>query len=354
MRISGRPWILVLLVAATGACTPRAEWPASEPARALESATIPVDHHVHLLGPGLLRDWKSLGVPFSREDAAYLSADGLLDGADGVSPIVERVVLVPMAHLYGNSELRGALGLSATEEQSRASAENDHVAREAARHPGRAVALCSVSVLRPWAWPEIRRCRAELGSPGIKLHLANSEVDLRVGSHLAALAEIAGWAEEEGVALWVHLDPQRRGHEVKDVDRFARTVLEPHPRLTAIIAHLGGSGGYGAWTQSVFRALVDWLEGLEAAGDPRPGVRFDVSGVVLAEASEGVPPTTRAEAAALAADLRRAGLERLLFASDYPVFAPRRSAALLAERAGLTPEEMSSLLANEVATLFPE
>ena len=67
-----------------------------------------VDHHVHILGPGLLRDWQSLGVPFSREDSAYTSAARLLD-ADGA---LEGAILVPMAHLYGNEEFRRALSVS--------------------------------------------------------------------------------------------------------------------------------------------------------------------------------------------------------------------------------------------------
>jgi len=37
-----------------------------------------VDHHVHVLGPDVLRDWKSLGVPFSRPDPVYLSPAALL------------------------------------------------------------------------------------------------------------------------------------------------------------------------------------------------------------------------------------------------------------------------------------
>lgn len=317
-------------------------------------APVPVDHHVHLLGPGLLRDWKAIGARFSRADAAYLEPDRLLEGGDGAPPRAERVVLVPMAHLYGNSEFRGALGLSAEEEYARARAENDHVARAAALRPGRAVAFCSISVLRPWAWDEIRRCHSELRVAGLKLHLASSEVDLRQAADLERVAAIAAWAEREGVPLLIHLDTQRRGTEAADVERFARVVLEPHPRLIAAIAHLGGSGGYGPWTRSVFRTLLDWLEARERAGDRRPDLRFDVSAVILEEASEGVPPTTAEEAAALAADLRRAGLARLLVGSDYPVFDPVRTLELLGERAGLTPDELRALRANRLPELFAD
>lgn len=326
--------------------------PAPQPVRP-EPPSPTADYHVHLLGPGLIADWKSLGVTFSRADAAYLEATRLLEPAGDAAPPLDFALLVPMGHLYGNSEFRAGLELSLEEERARLAAENDHVAREAARHPGRALALCSVSVLRPYAWEEIRRCRGELGSAGLKLHLASSEVDLREPEHLTRVAEIAAWAERERVPLLIHLDTQRRGTQAADVERFARVVLEPHPKLVVIVAHLGGSGGFGRWTQSVFATLVDWLEARAAAGTPHEGIYFDLSAVILERESEGVPPTSNEEAAALGTALRRAGLDRLLLGSDYPVFDPRRTAELLVERAGLTHDELAHLLANRAPGLPP-
>jgi predicted TIM-barrel fold metal-dependent hydrolase len=257
-----------------------------------------------------------------------------------------------MGHLYGNSGFREGLRLSVEEERARLAAENDHVAREAGRYPGRATALCSVSVLRPYAWDELRRCRSELGAAGIKLHLASSEVDLRNAEHLAAVERVVGWAVAEKLVLLVHLDPQRPGTEAADVERFARAVLQPHPDAVLIVAHLGGSGGYGPWTRAVFRTLLEWLEERARAGDPRRGLFFDVSAALLERESEGVPATTADEAAALGDDLHRAGVERLLFGSDHPVFDPRRYAELLLERAVLTPAAAATLLANRPPSVF--
>jgi hypothetical protein len=104
-----------------------------------------VDHHVHLLSPGLLRDWKSLGVNFSRPDSMYVSAASLLGNpaATGSGPTARLAgaVLLPMAHLYGRSDIRGPLRLTLAAEQAAVQRENDHVAAEAARYPGRAIAL---------------------------------------------------------------------------------------------------------------------------------------------------------------------------------------------------------------------
>ncbi len=329
-----------------------------EPGDEAEQSTpaLVIDHHVHLLGPELVRDWKALGVRFSRPDEVYLSPAALLESSEiegrTVAPVLDRVVLVPMGHLYANSEFRAGLGLDLDQEYERLRGENDHVAAQARRWPGRAVALCSVNPLRPYAQTELARCREKEGVVGIKVHVASNEIDLREPEHMATLARLAGWLEEAELSLLIHLDPQRRGHTTAHVEAFANEVLGPHPRLQVIVAHLGGSGGYGPWTQSVFRALLSWVELREAEGDPRSGLYFDLSAAYLPRASEGVPATTQEQARALADDLRRAGPKRLLFGSDYPVFAPQDHALALREQVGLSAEELTAIQANFPPRLF--
>lgn len=310
-----------------------------------------VDHHVHRLGPDLLRDWKSLGVTFSRPDEAYTSAAGLLGPRPPGGRAIDGAALISMAHLYGRASFREEMGLPLAEERARVARENDHVAREAAATPGRAVAFCSVAVLRPYAEEELDRCHSELGARGVKIHLAASDVDLTDAAHRQAVGRILARAEERGQSVLLHVDPQRRGLVAADIARFAREVLEPRPNLTLIVAHLGGSGGYGAWTRQVFGTLVDWLAERRAAGDSRPRLFFDPSAVILEEESEGVPPTTAEEAAALGADLRRAGLDRIVLGSDSPSFDALRTLELLAERAGLSAEEIAAIAANRAIAL---
>ena len=331
---------LLLLIAVMAGChgTPRSQAP--PPA----TPTL-ADHHVHLLSPDLLRDWAAVGVTFSRAPSVYTTAEGLLTSS------LDQALLVPMAHLYSSAWLREGLKLTEDQERECVQKENDHVAREAGRYPGRAVAYCSVGLFRPYTWDEIRRCRETLGSPGIKLHFASSGVDLRNEDHLAEIGRLFAWAEREKVPLLVHFDPQARGLEVEDVERFIARVLTPHEKLEILIAHLGGSGGYGPWTQSVFRAFVSWLEEEARQGRARPGVAFDLSAVILEEESEGVPPTTPEEAAALAEDLRRAGLARVVFGSDYPVFDPQRYLSLLQTTLRLSPEGLETLRSHRLPVL---
>ncbi len=241
-----------------------------------------------------------------------------------------------------NPELAEGLKIDAAEARRRVRRENVHVSAEAARYAPRAVALCSVPVLVEWAVDELTWCRDSLGVAGIKLHVASSQVDLRDSSHLAHLATIARFAAAHDLPILLHVDPQRRGHDSTHIRALAERMFEPLPSLTVVIAHLGGSGGYGPWTRTVFRTLRQWRGDVERSGPSRQ-LYFEVSAVFLEQESEGVPATTTAEAALLRDDLRATAFDRIVFGSDYPVFDPVRGRAALIERVGLTADEVDRM-----------
>lgn len=353
--LRAHPWIAVAATCALSAPvlaqTPIPGMPIKEAPQAVGANRVPtagppvIDHHVHVLSPRLVADWKSLGVPFSRPDSVYTSAASLLEGDRAT---VGQAILVPMAHLYGMADFREAMKLSLEDEATRVRGENRYVAGEAARYPGQAVALCSVAVFRPYADQEIQWCRDSLRSAGLKVHLAASGADLSDEAQLGRLAALFAMAEAEHLPVLLHFDPQRRGLDVGDVERFITRVVDPHPNLELYLAHLGGSGGFGAWTQSVFRVFREWI-----GRNPDRPVFMEVSAALLEEESEGVPATTEAEGLALGEALRAVGLARVVFGSDYPVFDPRRYAAALAARTGLSPEELRSVLGNRGPRLIP-
>lgn len=335
--------LAIIGMSAVGAVAAAAQTPTSPaPGR-----TVAIrDHHVHILGPDVIRDWKSLGVPFSRPDSIYLSPSTLLR----VRPdTVLHVVLVPMAHLYGNSEFVGGLSISPAEARLRVRRENTHVAREAARFAGRAVALCSVPARAEWAIEELRWCADSLRVAGIKLHLASSGVDLRRPADLEAVGAIADHAARAGLPMLLHVDTQRDSLDAADVRRLADRIIAPHPTLAVVIAHLGGSGGFGTRTRTVFRALRDWRTELEAReGRTRP-LFFELSAVILERESEGVTATSPQHAAMLRDDLRALRFDRMLLGSDYPVFDPVRTVELFRERLQLTDEEIAHITRGGVA-----
>jgi predicted TIM-barrel fold metal-dependent hydrolase len=342
--------VAILGLAAGGCDSPDVASPRRAAATSASPAPGLVDHHVHLLSPRLVADWKSLGVPFSKPDAAYLSADSLLGtGAAGgtrassAAPLA-RAVLVSMAHVYGNPEFRTGLGLDLAAERERVAAENDHVAREAARHPGRAAAFAAAHPLRPYASAELRRAREVLLVAGFKVHLGSARFDPRDATHLASLAGIAELARELGVPMLLHLDPQREAFDDDDVARIFERGLAGATNVDVIVAHLGGSGGFDARTQAILTACADWIESRPAGESPR--LWFDLAAVPLTRSSEGMAASSREEIAALAPALRRLGLRRVLFGSDYPVFDPLEQWAALIEGSTLDERELETIRTN--------
>lgn len=317
--------------------------------RRLATVAGVVDHHVHILGPDIIRDWKALGVVFSRPDSIYVSAATLL-ARHGEA--LHSVTLVPMSHLYANPEFVAALKLDDSEVRRRVRRENRWVAEEATKHPGRAVAFCSVPALAAWALDDLAWCHDSLRTAGIKLHVASSQVDLRDETHLARLSAIASFASTRRLPLLLHVDPQRRGHDTTHIRALAEQVFQPYPELTVVVAHLGGSGGYGRWTQSVYLTLRQWLRDVERVGPPR-SIYFELSAVALEEESEGVPAMTAAEAARLREDLRRDSFDRVVFGSDYPVFDPIQGTRTLESLAGFTKDEVRMVSRRAVWGVAP-
>jgi predicted TIM-barrel fold metal-dependent hydrolase len=336
-RIVLAPCFLAL---AAACATTREPQPAPTPARW-------IDHHVHVLSPRLVEDWKSLGVPFSRPDEHYTGLEALLATGD-----LEGALLVPMAHFYASGEMREALELDLETERARAQAENDYVANLAANSAFRAVALASVDLLRPYALDELQRAREQHTVAGAKLHLRSAGFDFATPEHRQALERVAAWVASFDGLLLLHLDADdglvEGPLDAPALEATLEHAFGPHPNLRVLVAHMGGSGGFDTRVQRNFDACMRWLAAERARGRPRAEFHFDLSAALMLRESEGVPASSDADCAALASALRRAGFERVHFGSDYPVFAPAELVDALETRLGLTRHELQRLRLSRV------
>ncbi|HMS08899.1 MAG TPA: hypothetical protein PKE66_05415, partial [Pyrinomonadaceae bacterium] len=73
-------------------------------------------------------------------------------------------------------------------------------------------------------------------------------------------------------------------------------------------------------------------------------IKFDISAVALDKDSEGVRKLTDDEFAVLARYIRRLGLKRIAFGTDYPLYTPAEYQAILRNRVGLSDKELEILL----------
>ncbi|MGH6952043.1 MAG: amidohydrolase family protein [Vitreimonas sp.] len=226
-----------------------------------------------------------------------LSTDALIAELDDAQ--IPRAAVFSAAHLFAS-----ALEAPRADEQAMVRAENDWLAREIRRLPNRLIGLCSLNPLRDYAPAELRRCVRELGLRGLKLHFADSGVDLADAEHRRRLRAVFRTANALGVPIAAHIDTGRSGYGAPDAAHMLALAASA-PDIPIQIAHLAGTGpGLDAdEALAVFGVAA-------AAGDPRMrNLYFDVSSVVVAATSED-------DRSRIAVQLRTLGLNRVLFGSD--------------------------------------
>ncbi len=125
---------------------------------------------------------------------------------------------------------------------------------------------------------EVTRCATLPGMVGIKLHLANSDVDLRNRSHVDRLKAIFREAQRSGRPLIVHMHTRQPDYGAHDARNFIREVLPEAPAVTIQIAHMAGGGG--SYHDGADQALGAFVEAFAAGTLRRERILFDLGGVV--------------------------------------------------------------------------
>lgn len=294
------------------------------------------DHHVHVLSPRLVADWKSLGMQFSRPDESYTNASLILSQNE-----VGGAFLISMAHLYSTEDFR-AICTTYESERRFVAAENDYVAVSVARHPSRFVGFFSLNLFREYAFDELERCKANPNLTGLKLHLPACSFDFEKEEHWKQLSEVLSFAARENVPVLLHLTA---GEDV-DLNKaswFWESVIEPHPSLELYLAHLGSVGGFNSSSESILMGYH--LRCAENPAFTKMQIYFDLSGAIIGENPE-FPRTTAERCKRLSELILKIGVDRFLFASDYPVFSVLETRSDLRQRLGLPADEMTALLSN--------
>ena len=280
------------------------------------------DHHVHLASPELCR---RVGDCLDTNDPPAVYAADAVRALD-VAGVAKGVVL-SCAYLYGLRDL----GLSSEEVAHWTRLENEFTANEVAKFPGRLAGFLSVDPLRPSALDELAHWRGSTTLRGLKLHFATNGVDLNDASHRARVGAVIAAAAADGLPMVIHIGG--RGFGPREATIFIDEILPRAGRSAIQIAH--AAGGVPMPNDDQVRVLGLFADRIAARDPMTERVSFDLSFVPL----DG---TDAAGAAALAAALRRIGIDRLHFGSDFNVESPAM-AQLRLRRLGLTPAELARI-----------
>lgn len=311
------------------------------------------EHHLHLQTAASARI-VAKGLPPGLVDSSGADAAKALRALDSAG--VREALAISGAYLFGSDDAEG----SAEERERLTRAENEFVAEQSARAPGRLHALCSANPLTDFGIRELQRCIADPRFAAVKLHFTSSQVDLRDTAHLATLRSLFADLARARLPALVHLRTTREDYGRADVLAFVREVLVPNPDALVQIAHVGGWGGYDDATDA---ALAAFAEAFADGSLDRRRVSFDLAAVVFdaraAGADSALAQRVVAANARLAARMREIGLDRFVFATDWPGWPPvpgadiriRRQAELIRQSLPLTSAELAVVFANESVAL---
>lgn len=164
------------------------------------------------------------------------------------------------------------------------------------------------------------------GAKGVKLHPILQGLPVSD----PCLARLYEWCSETGLPLLVHSGRSVPGVAPVSPGVFT-DVLKKWPRLTLVLAHLGG----GQWRES------------QAVAEAFANVYFDLSEIIEWVGAPGAPTV-----AGLTQLIRAVGPNRVMFGSDFPWYDPRRSAAWLCRYGGLDPGEVNAVMGETARAVY--
>ena len=293
-----------------------------------DAQTGTYDCHVHLMSPGLISAWKSMGIPFSRTEPNYADIDTILQNNKAAN-----IDLIGMGYVFANPEY-----YQGDDARQRMMDENDYLLEASRKYPERIRPFIAVDPLQDYALEELERCLKRNMKCGLKLHFNASQVYLTEPEHLKKVKPVFQKAAENQWPVLLHFDNWHPKFGQPDVEILVDSILQELPSLVVRIAHFGTSGGFNEKTKKVIDTFVD----LRSAGriPERHRLYFDISAVALDKETEGVPALTEEDFRELRQYIDKIGIKNIVFGTDYPLFSSEAYKTVLMEKAGLTDAEI--------------
>lgn len=289
------------------------------------------DNHVHIMSRDLIKDWKALGIPFSKSDDQYADIDTILKTNQA-----KHINLIGMGYVYGNPEF-----YQGDDEYEKVKQENDFLFESAKKHSN-VIPYFAIDPLKEYALEELERCLKLNSNSGLKLHFSSSQVYLTEPEHLIKVKAIFKKAAEQQLPILLHFDNWHPKFGRTDVQLLAKEILSDIAAVELTIAHFGSSGGFNQKTKNVLDAFIEHFE--DGSISNKHSIRFDISAVALDKDSEGVKKLTDAEFKELKSYCDKLGYDKISFGTDYPLYTAKEYAEILRHKLQLTESELKEII----------
>ncbi|WP_235921021.1 amidohydrolase family protein [Foetidibacter luteolus] len=255
---------------------------------------------------------KAFGQAPTKTDSLILNADTLIERLNRAK--FNKAWILSNAYWYGSPFT------PVENEYEEVKKQNDWTAAQAARYADRLAAFMSVNPLKPYALKEIERCADSKHFTGLKLHFANSKVNLFDKAHVSQLQKVFALANENRLVLFIHFRNAQDWNGKTNAEIFVKHLAAFAKETKIVIAHLGGWGNYDKPTDEALKVMVTYMHKNGAGGN---NLYFDLSAVLPANANEGRQPAEGKgswnAAAALPKRIGQIGLDHILFGTDWPL-----------------------------------
>ena len=322
------------------------------------SQSVPlVDHHAHLqsaMAAQLLNEGATLHAEESspEKEKPYTAKD-LISALDAAG--IGRATALSEAYLLGSRFVH------VSNEAKVVDRENDWTLQQVRQYPKRLLGFCSVNPIRPYAMAAIQHCRHIGLRGGLKLHLAASHFNFGDEKQVRQLQNVFREANRLRMPILIHLHPDDEKWDGKrDSQIFLEKILPLAPDITVQIAHMVGWGGYD---HSADAALTTFADQCATLTKLCARLYFDISAVIVPPSAAQAPAGSDLRflyenqknfpegPERLAANIRRIGIPRVLFATDWPVVGIKEYVGLLRTNLPLTSAEIDQIFSN-VAPYF--
>lgn len=199
--------------------------------------------------------------------------------------------------------------------------ENNYAAEIVRSYPDRLTGACGVHPFDDWAERELERCAHDLGFKAVKIHANAQRINLLDEKQRARLRSFVDRAGQLDMSVLVHA----YGRSLDFNRQLYRLAVET-PETTFVFLHAFGAH---------FIPLVQEINRGEL--EQAPNASVDISGTVL----------NLENSQAFVEALRKFGLDRVFFGSDFPVYTPKATLDAL-KRLPLSSEEIGRILSNNL------
>lgn len=274
------------------------------------------NHHVHLQDEASrqlgYRMMKAFGEVPGRTDSLLLNADSLIQRLDRAH--------FNNAWIISNAYWFGSPFVTEENEDRSVSEQNDWIAAQAALYPDRLEAFMSINPLRSYAAEEVARCINTRRYSGIKMHFANSKVDILDTLQLKKVQEIIDLANKAHLIILLHLRNAELWDGKATATVFLKEILPHADQTTVVLAHMGGWGNFDQPTQEAYSILAHHVQTADKKGG---SLFFDISAVLSTKnksTQKDAADRQAAELKAFANMVQTFGTDHLLFGTDWPLY----------------------------------